>query len=52
MNPVWGKAAACENPDNVFFCWPSGKMLHDGIFANFDRPPATPNILAAVDAPL
>lgn len=51
MNPVCGRAVACEKPDNVFFCCPNGNTLHAGIFDSLDKPPATPSILAAVDAP-
>lgn len=52
MKPVCGRAAACENPDSIFFCCPRGSTLQAGIFANFDKPPAIPRILAAVEAPL
>lgn len=49
--PVCGNVAACENPDRVFFCCPRGSTLQDGILDSLERPPATPRILAAVDAP-
>lgn len=38
-------------PASVFLCAPNTTTLHAGIFDSFVNPPATPNILAAVDAP-
>lgn len=44
IKPVCGIALTCEKPDKSFFCDPSNKTLHAGIFDKLVNPPATPKL--------